>query len=138
MDEKHRSFCPINLSLEIFGNRWTLLILRDMIFGGRRHFRELMQLEEGISTNILADRLRKLVEEGILTRAGDPSHKQKLVYSLTEKGIALVPVLAQIGVWGRRYLPASGAGREQARVLEEGGPPLWDELMAELRATHVA
>jgi DNA-binding HxlR family transcriptional regulator len=138
MDEKHRSFCPINLSLEIFGDRWTLLILRDMIYGGKRHFRELLQSEEGISSNILADRLRMLVEQGILTRAGDRTHKQKVVYSLTEKGIALVPVIAQMGVWGRRYLPARGEGAEQARELEEVGKPLWDEIMADLCAAHLA
>lgn len=138
MDEAHRSLCPINLSLEIFGDRWTLLILRDMVFDGKRYFRELLQSEEAISSNILADRLRMLVEQGILTRAGDPGHKQKVVYSLTEKGIALVPVLAQMGAWGRRYLPARGDASERARVLVEGGQPVWDELMADLHAIHLA
>src|ERR687888_28064 len=89
-----RSGCPVNLSLEIFGDRWTLLVLRDIIFGGSRHFRELLNGPERISSNILADRLGALVEHGLLTKSADPSHKQKVTYSLTEQAIELVPVLA--------------------------------------------
>ncbi|MGH6681116.1 MAG: winged helix-turn-helix transcriptional regulator, partial [Bradyrhizobium sp.] len=85
MDAGHRSGCPINLSLEVFGDRWSLIILRDMMFGGRRHFRELLiQSEEGISSNILADRLKMLLDEGMITKTDDPTHKQKAIYSLTE------------------------------------------------------
>src|SRR5262245_17243156 len=105
MGEEHRSLCPINLGLEVFGDKWTLLIVRDLMFAGKRHFREFLQSEEGIASNILADRLSMLVEQGIVTKRGDPSHKQKAVYSLTEKGIALLPILAQIGSWSRRYCP---------------------------------
>src|SRR6516225_5298883 len=104
----HRSGCPINLTLETLGDRWSLIVIRDLIFGNRRHFRELLtQSEEGIASNILADRLRRLVDKGILTRAGDPTHRQKAVYSLTEKGIQLVPLLATMASWGRRHLPAA-------------------------------
>ncbi|MGH3661921.1 MAG: winged helix-turn-helix transcriptional regulator, partial [Micromonosporaceae bacterium] len=95
MTAAHRSGCPINLSLEVFGDKWSLLILRDMIFGGRRHFRELLNgSQERIASNILASRLKKLVELGMLTRRDDPSHKQKAIYSLTERSIELVPVMA--------------------------------------------
>ena len=92
-----RSYCPISLSLEIFGDTWTLLVLRDLMFAGKRHFRELLDCDERISSNILADRLARLVEHGILTKADDPTHKQKAIYSLTEKGIALLPIVVQIG-----------------------------------------
>src|SRR3954469_7390172 len=85
-----RSYCPINLSLEIFGDTWTLLVLRDLMFAGKRHFRELLQSEERISSNILADRLARLVEHGLLTKSDDPTHKQKAICSLTEKAIALL------------------------------------------------
>jgi DNA-binding HxlR family transcriptional regulator len=138
MAEEHRSGCPINLTLEVVGDKWSLLIIRDMIFGNRRHFRELLtRSEEGISSNILADRLKTLVEEGILTRRHDPTHKQKGVYSLTEKGIELLPVLAQMAVWGRKYLPVSEELSIRAQLLDEGGPPLWAAFMAELRETHL-
>src|SRR5690606_428626 len=107
MGAEPRSLCPINLSLEVLGDRWSLLVIRDMMFGGRRYFRELMRSEEGISSNVLADRLARLAEQGLITRAGDPAHRQKVRYSLTEKAIDLVPVFAQLGAWGNRYLPVS-------------------------------
>jgi DNA-binding HxlR family transcriptional regulator len=141
LDDGHRSHCPINLSLEIFGDRWTLLVLRDMMFAGKRHFRELLQSDELIASNILADRLKLLVEHGILTKAEDPTHKQKAVYSLTEKGIALLPVVVQIGAWGSRYVPAArkldSRSRAVVREIQEGGPPHWARLMAELRERHL-
>ena len=97
MDDAQRSGCPINLTLEVVGDRWSLLVIRDMMFGKRRHFRELLtKSDEGISSNILADRLKMLREQGIITWADDPSHKQKGIYSLTEQGIELLPILAQM------------------------------------------
>jgi DNA-binding HxlR family transcriptional regulator len=138
MRDDHRSGCPINLTLEVVGDKWSLLIIRDMIFGNRRHFRELLlKSEEGIASNILADRLKRLLDQGIVTKADDPSHKQKAVYSLTEQGIELLPVLAQMSVWGRKYLAVSEELGIRAQLLEEGGPALWDEFMAELRETHL-
>lgn len=138
MSDDHRSGCPINLTLEVVGDKWSLLVIRDIIFGNRRHFRELLtKSEEGISSNILADRLKTLLEQGVLTRADDPTHKQKGVYSLTEKGIELLPVLAQLGAWGRRYLPVSEELAIRAQLLEEGGPKLWNEFMEELREMHL-
>lgn len=138
MSDVHRSLCPVNLSLELFGDRWTLLILRDIIFTGRRHYLELLHSQiEGISSNILADRLRMMVDEGLLTRSDDPTHKQRAIYSLTEKSIALVPVFAMIGAWGRRWLPVSEELGVRAELLEEGGPAMWDALMAELREAHL-
>jgi DNA-binding HxlR family transcriptional regulator len=138
MDGGHRSGCPINLSLEVFGDRWSLLILRDMMFGRRRHFRELLtQSEEGISSNILADRLKMLLDQGMITKTDDPSHKQKAVYGLTDKAIALVPIFAQLGAWGRRYTDATEDLSVRAQVLEEGGPAMWDRFMSELAHDHL-
>ncbi|CEJ11975.1 putative HTH-type transcriptional regulator YybR [bacterium YEK0313] len=137
MDEAHRSGCPINLSLEIFGDKWSLLVIRDIIFGNRRHFRELMRSEEGISSNILADRLKMLVEMGMLTRSDDPSHKQKALYSLTEMAISTLPILANLAAWGRRWLPVSEELSIRAQLIEEGGPELWERFMAELREEHL-
>src|SRR3954462_2824503 len=121
MRGEHRSGCPINLTLEILGDKWSLLIIRDMIFGNRRHFRELLtKSEEGIASNILADRLRRLPEQGIVSRADDPTHKQKGIYSLTTKGIELLPLLAQMAIWGRKYLPVTEELSIRAQLLEEG------------------
>ena len=130
--------CPINNTLETFGDRWSLIILRDMIFGGRRHFRELLNGSmEGIASNILADRLKRLMGLGMLTKADDPSHKQKAIYSLTEMAITLVPILAHLGAWGRVWLPVSEELSIRAELLEKGGPPMWDKFMDELRHEHL-
>jgi DNA-binding HxlR family transcriptional regulator len=138
MEVAHRSGCPINLTLEMLGDRWSLIVIRDIMFGNRRHFRELLtRSEEGIASNILADRLKRLVEAGLLTRDDDPSHRQKAIYSLAEPAIELVPLLAQMGAWGRRHTPASEELSIRAQLLEEGGPPLWDAFMAELRSLHL-
>lgn len=138
MTDVQRSGCPINLSLEVLGDRWSLLIIRDMMFGNRRHFRELLgKSEEGISSNILADRLKTLLREGIISREDDPSHKQKGIYSLTEQGIELLPVLAQMAAWGYKYLPVSEELGIRAKLLRDGGPAMWDELMDELRVIHL-
>jgi DNA-binding HxlR family transcriptional regulator len=136
-----RSYCPINLSLEIFGDSWTLLVLRDMMFAGKRHFRELLQSDERISSNILADRLARLVDSGLLTRTDDPTHKQKAIYSLTEKAITLLPIIVQIGAWGSRWVPNAkkldARSRKVIREIQRGGPRAWAERMDELRARHL-
>jgi DNA-binding HxlR family transcriptional regulator len=138
MKDSHRSGCPINLTLELLGDRWSLIVIRDVMFGRRRRFRELLTAsEEGIASNVLADRLKRLVAAGLLTRGDDPTHAQKAVYSLTEPAIQLVPLLVQMGAWGRRHAPATRELSVRARLLEEGGPPLWEAFMAELRAVHL-
>ena len=138
MSLESRSGCPINLTLEILGDRWTLIVIRDLMFGNRRRFRELLTAsEEGIASNVLADRLKRLVEAGLLTRADDPSHKQKAIYSLTEPAIQLLPLLAHMAAWGRRNTSASEALSIRAELLERGGPDLWHALMTELRAIHL-
>lgn len=136
--DEHRSGCPINLTLEMLGDRWSLIVIRDIMFGRRRHFRELLtQSEEGIASNVLADRLKRLVTGGLLSRRDDPSHRQKAIYSLTEPSIQLVPLLAQMGAWGRRHAPASRELSIRAELLEEGGPPMWRDFMEELRSLHL-
>jgi DNA-binding HxlR family transcriptional regulator len=138
MPDPIRSGCPINLSLEAIGDKWSLVVIRDIIFGNRRHFRELLtRSEEGISSNILADRLKTLVEQGILARTDDPTHKQKAIYSLTEKGIGLVPIIAQMAYWGRKHLAVTDELSIRAQVMEEGGPKLIDDMMDELRESHL-
>jgi DNA-binding HxlR family transcriptional regulator len=137
MRETHRSGCPINLTLELLGDRWSLLILRDMIFGGARRYAELLGGQERIASNILAERLRSLAEAGLITRAGDPEDGRRAIYSLTEMAIELVPVFAAIGAWGSRWLPVSEALSIRARLMDQGGAPLLERFMAELRQEHL-
>jgi DNA-binding HxlR family transcriptional regulator len=96
---KRRSGCPLNASVEVLGDRWSLLIIRDMMLRGFRTYKEFLGSYERIATNILADRLQKLIAHGIITNGPDPSDGRKLIYSLTPKGIDLAPVLTEMVLW---------------------------------------
>lgn len=137
MNDKPRSGCPVSLGLDVFGDRWTLLIIRDLMFTGKRHFREMLGSDEHISSNILADRLKTLLDEGIITKSEDPGHKQKAIYSLTEKGIDLLPILMHISRWSLKYRPVSQKYRVNTTPYEQDGPGYWGELMTDLRRAHV-
>jgi DNA-binding HxlR family transcriptional regulator len=100
---KRRSGCPLNASVEMLGDRWSLLILRDMMLRGFRSYKQFLESYEGIATNILADRLRRLEAYGIITTQLDPSDGRKLIYSLTAKGIDLAPVLTEMVLWAARH-----------------------------------
>jgi DNA-binding HxlR family transcriptional regulator len=135
--EPARSGCPINAAVEAFGDSWSLLVLRDIMFGNKRHFRELLAgSEEGIASNILADRLKRLVKAGLLTRE-DAGPGRRAAYSLTEASIQLVPVFAQLGDWGLRHRPTTDRLRVRAELLSAGRPEMWERFMAELRARHL-
>jgi DNA-binding HxlR family transcriptional regulator len=100
---KRRSGCPLNASVEMLGDRWSLLIIRDMMLRGFRSYKEFMQCYEGIATNILADRLRKLMDYGIIGSEPDPSDGRKLTYFLTAKGIDLAPMLTEMVLWAAAH-----------------------------------
>lgn len=107
------------------------------VFSGKRHYREMLYSEEHISTNILADRLKMLLDEGIVTKTGDPSHRQKAIYSLTEKGIALLPILTQISSWSLKYRPVGEAYAGNTTPYKADGDNYEADLMAELRKVHL-
>lgn len=100
---KHRSGCPVSKSLEIVGDRWSLLIIRDMMIRGVRNFKDFQQSGEGIASNILADRLRKLMKAGMISSEPVESDGRRVNYRLTQKGIDLAPVLLELLLWGARY-----------------------------------
>ena len=133
------SGCPINLTIETLGDRWSLIILRDTMFGGHcRSFRSLLTGSiEGIASNILSDRLKRLTANGLLARGADPLHKQRVVYSLTEKAIELVSLMAVMGSWGMRHTLPSTELSSRAKLLEAGGPQFWADFMDELRHLHL-
>jgi DNA-binding HxlR family transcriptional regulator len=135
--EDHKSLCPINLSLEVFGDKWSLLIIRDMMFMGKRYFREFLQSEEKIATNILTTRLAMLEQEGIITKADDPDHKLKFIYSLTKKGIDLLPIMAEIGAWGMKYQPYDKIVHGHAEQIVKGGKEVQEVIKKQLAKTHL-
>jgi len=100
---KPRSGCPVSISLERFGDRWSLLIIRDLMVRSYRTFKDFQEAGEGIATNILADRLRKLQAAGIVMVEADQTDRRKLNYRLTEKGIDLAPVMLELLVWASRH-----------------------------------
>lgn len=100
---KRRSPCPLNASVEMLGDRWSLLILRDMMVWGFKTYKEFLGSHEKIATNVLADRLRRLEKSGIITSKPDPADGRKLIYVLTAKGIDLAPVLAEMVLWAARH-----------------------------------
>src|SRR6202167_3670659 len=101
--ERRRSECPLNASVEMLGDRWSLLIIRDMMLRGFQTYKEFLESHEGIATNILADRLRKLEAHGIITAEPDTSDRRKMIYSLTPKGIDLAPVLTEMVLWAAAH-----------------------------------
>lgn len=98
-----RSGCPLNFGLEIFGDKWTLLIIRDLMFFNKRYYNEFLSSSEGISTNILADRIALLEKQHFIRKEKDENHKQKIIYRLTQKGIDLLPLIIEIGLWSDKY-----------------------------------
>ncbi len=100
---KNRSGCPVNISLEVFGDRWSLLIVRDLMVRGFQTYYDLLRSGEGIATNILADRLKRLKQSGILIAEPDKKDRRRVNYRLTEKGIDLAPVMLELLIWGARH-----------------------------------
>ena len=125
-----RSHCPIGFALDVFGDKWTLLIVRDLLFKGKRRYGEFANSEEGIATNILADRLTKLESHGLIARVVDPSGARSREYALTDKAIVLAPMLVEMILWSAKHDPGTTADRgfvRRARANRE-------QLLAEIRA----
>lgn len=95
-----RSHCPINFTIEHFGDKWSLLIIRDLMFKGKRHYNEFLEAGENVSTSVLGDRLKRLEENGIISKGEDSVKKSRIRYSLTQKGIDLLPLMLEMIIWG--------------------------------------
>ena len=133
---KKRSDCPINYALELFGDRWTFLLVRDMMFKGKHYYGEFLQAEEKIATNILADRLLLLEQASIILKSTDPAHGSKFIYKLSRKGIDLVPLLVEVIMWSSKHDKHTATDikfvnrvkRDKETVLKE----IMDKLKGEL------
>ncbi|MBP7778397.1 MAG: helix-turn-helix transcriptional regulator [Acidobacteria bacterium] len=134
-----RSDCPVNVALELLGDRWSLLIVRDLMFRAYRTYGQFLEADEGIATNILADRLRKLVASGIVATVEDDADHRKINYRLTAKGIGLAPAMTELILWSARhektFAPRAAIRRMEKhrdeflaqvyRCWKEGGPPVF-------------
>lgn len=110
--DKPRSRCPINFAVELFGDRWTLLVIRDLVLLGKTRFTEFCASDEKIATNILSDRLKRLVNRGIIESRQDPKDKRRVLYHLTEVGLDLIPPLIEIAAFGAKHDPNTAAPAE--------------------------
>jgi DNA-binding HxlR family transcriptional regulator len=119
-----RSHCAINYGLEVFGDRWSLLIIRDIIFAGKKTYGQFLKSAEGIATNILAARLAFLEEQGILARTPNPADGRKDLFTLTEKGLDLIPIVLHIGLWSVRHDAESDARFHTAFVARLSQDPV--------------
>ncbi len=125
---KSRSGCPVSISLDRFGDRWSLLIVRDLMVRGFRTFKEFQESGEGIATNILADRLRKLEMSGIIAAETEETDRRKVNYRLTEKGIDLAPVLLELLIWGAKHEETGALCGLVAKMAKDR-----KEILAEVR-----
>ena len=115
---KHRSGCPVAVSLEIFGDRWSLLVIRDLMVRGFRTFKDFQNSGEGIATNILSDRLRRLEATGVISAEGEEGDARRVNYRLTRKGIDLAPLLLEVLIWGATH-ENEGKARTVAKVMSQ-------------------
>lgn len=126
-----RSDCPISCALDLVGDKWTLIVLRDLIFVRKRHFQEFLDSHEKIASNILASRLKLLENTGLVTRKADPAHARRVIYAPTAKALDLLPAMLELLLWGTRYHARSNAPPQFVRRAAEDR----DRLIAELRAS---
>ena len=131
---ERRSECPIAFGLDFFGDRWSLLIVRDIAMYGRRYYGEFEGAGEGIATNTLASRLKKLTQDGIIEKVRDPEHGSKRIYRLTEKGIDLLPVIVEIIIWSAKHDPESPVSKAYVRRATRDRESLLDEMRANAAA----
>lgn len=134
MRRRHRkSDCPVHFALEVFGDPWTLLIIRDLMFKNRRTYSDFLRAEEGIATNVLADRLTRLEQDGIVVKDDVPGGGG---YRLTPKGVDLLPIMVEVIGWSAKHDPRTAADREFVRRLRTDRDSFTKELRATLRAEH--
>lgn len=132
------SGCPIDYALDIFGDRWTLLVVRDLVFAGKRHFRQFSESPEGIASNILAARLKKLEQQGVISRRLDPENRKQVVYELTEKGVDLIPVLLEIIRWGGSHDACTAAPKAFLDRVRNDRDRVVNEVSAAVRQRRPA
>ena len=129
-----RSNCPISNSLDLWGDKWSLLIIRDLMYAKTCTYGDFLKSDEGIATNILAARLLTLEENGLIEKLPHPESKAKVLYKLTRKGIDLLPVLIEINLWAEKYFTISKARKEMLKKVKKNKQRFIDEKMKDLTA----
>lgn len=133
---KQRSECPISSALDIIGDKWSLLIVRDIIMNGKNTYNEFLKSAEKIATNVLADRLAMLETTGILTKEEHPDSKAKIYYKLTNKGIDLLPIIIELTLWADEYLPVSKDAIAYGKLLKKDKAAITKQMMTALKKNN--
>jgi len=131
--KKHCTKCAIAYALDIFGDRWSLLVIRDLLLRGHKTYGEFLEAGEGIATNVLADRLKTLEAAGIIVKSRDPGNRRKNIYALTEKGMDLAPVILEIVRWSGHYDQQTNASVEMLARIDSDR----EGLLADLRSERI-
>lgn len=118
-DGSRQSGCPVAYGLDIFGDKWTLVVIRDMLMTGKRHYGEFLESPERIASNVLADRLKKLEDAGIVSKKTDPGNQAKFIYTLTPKGVDLIPLFLEVVLWGTRHGTRTNTPPEFIRKIKK-------------------
>ncbi|MBK9328782.1 MAG: helix-turn-helix transcriptional regulator [Sphingobacteriales bacterium] len=130
---KKRSDCPVSCSLDIWGDKWSLLIVRDLMFSKQCTYGDFLKSEEKIATNILASRLQTLEENGIITKSDHPESKAKVLYKLTQKGIDLLPVMIEINLWAEKYFTLPAERKAMLKEVKKGKEAFIKTVTKELK-----
>ena len=118
-DSCRQSGCPVAYSLDVFGDKWTLVVIRDMLMVGKRHYGEFLESPERIASNVLADRLKRLEDAGIVSKETDPSSQSKIIYKLTPKGVELIPLILEVVLWGTKHATHTTTPIELVRKIKK-------------------
>lgn len=137
-EPKRRSDCPISYALDLFGDRWSLIIVRDLVFKEKSSYGEFLKSEEKIATNILADRLHGLENAGIIVKSQDPEHGSRFIYRLSKKGIDLVPILVEIILWSSKYDENTGVEMKFVNRAKRDREGLLNEIAQHLKKKFAA
>jgi DNA-binding HxlR family transcriptional regulator len=138
MEKEPRSQCPISLTLSVIGDKWTLLILRDLIIRGKRRYQDFLNSKEKISTNILAERLVKLEKLQIISKSDDPTNRKQYLYTPTQKGIDLLPILFEFMRWGIKHEPHTDLTIPFVKKLQADEDGLMEEILAQFERSRIS
>jgi DNA-binding HxlR family transcriptional regulator len=137
MEDTRGSNCPILFALDIFGDKWSLLIMRDILIRGGKYYKDFLDAGEGISTNILADRLEQLESHGLITKQRDESNKRRFIYSPTQKGLELVPTLMELIDWSAKHDPDTGTPQWYIERLKTNRDDMIQEIYGQFKSVNL-
>ncbi|MBT5659142.1 MAG: helix-turn-helix transcriptional regulator [Rhodospirillaceae bacterium] len=134
-DKKRHTCCPVTIALDTFGDRWSLLVIRDLMCKGRATYGEFLESGEGIATNVLANRLKDLESANIIQKSRDPENRRRYLYRLTEKGCDLIPIILEMIGWSAKHDPQTVMEKKTLKRIKNDRDGLIAEIRARIKAS---